>query len=227
MPKKSHVEFTSESMGEERCPVHGDDCPFAEKLLKCQEEFLALQSFVRLDELTGLFNYRHFMHSIAVEFERVRRSGLVLSLIMMDVDHFKSFNDLWGHESGNTALRELARTVQATVRRADIPCRYGGEEFTILLPHTPLSAAVNLAERLRTNIENMTLNISGEKVKMTASFGVDCFTENDTIDASHFIARADAYLYSAKQSGRNCVRHAPTRDETSVSNEERDLLLGG
>ncbi len=226
MPKKSHVVQPSEDKSQAQCAVHGSNSPFAEKLVRCQEELMALQSYVRLDELTGLFNYRHFMHSIEAEFERVRRSGLVLSLIILDVDDFKDFNDRWGHEVGNLALKELARTVQSTVRRADIPCRYGGEEFAILLPDTPLPAAVGLAERLRGNIHSIVLDIDGEKVSISASFGVDCFTASDNIDVTRFIANTDAFLYSAKEAGRNCVRHASSLLETSVSNEERDLLLG-
>ena len=214
-----------EEKSQAQCSVHGDDCPHAEKLRECQTELMALQSFVRLDELTGLFNYRHFMHSIEAEFERVRRSGQTLSLIMMDVDHFKAFNDRWGHEGGNIALREVSRIVHSTVRRTDIPCRYGGEEFAILLPDTPLAAAISLAERLRSNIADMALNIDGKAIHISASFGVDCFSVSDNVDVTRFVAKTDAFLYEAKQAGRNCVKHAPARLETSVSNEERNLLL--
>ncbi len=227
MPKSSQPIPPSKGELEQHCSVHGDHCPFAEELHKCQEELVALHAFVRMDELTGLFNYRHFVHSLDVEMERVRRSGLSLSLIMMDVDHFKEFNDRWGHESGNIALKQLARTVQATVRRSDIPCRYGGEEFAILLPDTVITDAVRLAERLRSNISEISLTIEGEQISLSASFGVDAFSENENLDATRFIARADSYLYAAKEAGRNCVRHAPSRLETHVSNEERDLLLGG
>lgn len=211
---------------QEHCGVHGADCTFAEKLMQCQQELKALEAFVRMDELTGLFNYRHFLHSLDAEMERVQRSGLSLSLIMLDVDYFKKFNDRWGHEAGNVALRELAQTVQGTLRRTDVPCRYGGEEFAILLPDTSIVAAVNLAERLRRNIADIRLTIAGEQVQITASFGVDCFTEHEIIDATGFVARTDALLYSAKEAGRNCVRHAPSPIESHVSSEERDLLLG-
>lgn len=207
------------------CAAHGDACPFSEKLSQCQVELATLQEFVRLDELTGLFNYRHFLHSIESELDRVRRSGLGLSLMMLDIDYFKKFNDRWGHEAGNVALKALGRAVQTTVRRTDIPCRYGGEEFAIILPDTPLVDAVNLAERLRSNIEALRITVGGEAVSITASFGVDTFAANDVADASGFVARVDALLYEAKKAGRNCVRHAPFRTETHVSNEERDLLF--
>lgn len=207
------------------CAVHGETCPFSMELTQCQVEIAVLQEFVRLDELTGLFNYRHFLHSIESEVDRVRRSGLGLSLMMLDIDHFKKFNDRWGHEAGNVALKALGRAVQTTVRRTDIPCRYGGEEFAVILPDTPLIDAVNLAERLRSNIEALRITVGDDAVSITVSFGVDAFTANEMVDASSFVSRVDAFLYEAKEAGRNCVRHAPSRSETHVSNEERDLLF--
>ena len=207
------------------CAVHNEFCPFSEELSRCRLELATLQELVRLDELTGLFNYRHFLYSIEAVLDRVRRSGLSLSLIMLDIDHFKKLNDCWGHEAGNVALKALGRAVQATVRRTDIPCRYGGEEFAIILPDTSLTAAINLAEHIRTIIEALSITVNESAVSVTASFGVGTFTANEMVDATGFVTGVDTLLYDAKRAGRNCVRHAPNRLETHVSNEERDFLF--
>ena len=208
------------------CPVHGDSCPFADEVVKLRQEVQALNTMVRVDELTGLYNYRHFLQSMDLEMERSRRSGHPVSLILLDIDHFKSFNDHWGHEVGNIALAHVARIISNSLRRLDIPCRYGGEEFAIILPDTSLHAAIKLAERLRVRLVGSPLQVEDQSVVVTASFGVDCLGSLEQIDAGAFVARVDTWLYQAKDTGRNCVRHAPDREETHVSKDERDLLLG-
>ena len=223
---KSLVSATSSSGLSEECPVHGDTCPFADKLEVLQQEIKQLNTQVRIDELTGLYNYRHFLQSIDLEMERSRRSGHPVSLVIMDLDHFKSFNDRWGHEAGNQALVHIARILRNSLRRLDIPCRYGGEEFAIILPGTPLHAAIKLADRLRLRIAESVLHLDNQALTVTASFGVDCMKSTERIDVPGFVARADHWLYEAKKVGRNSVRHAPDRPETHVSKDERDLLLG-
>ena len=208
------------------CPVHGDSCPFADEVVKLRQEVQALNTMVRVDELTGLYNYRHFLQSMDLEMERSRRSGHPVSLVIMDLDHFKSFNDRWGHEAGNQALVHIARILRNSLRRLDIPCRYGGEEFAIILPGTPLHAAIKLADRLRLRIAESVLHLDNQALTVTASFGVDCMKSTERIDVPGFVARADHWLYEAKKVGRNSVRHAPDRPETHVSKDERDLLLG-
>lgn len=208
------------------CSLFVDGCSYARDLKIAKEEIIGLNALVNTDDLTGLFNYRHFQRSIDLEMERTRRSGNTMALIIMDLDHFKKFNDRWGHESGNIALQHVSRIIQNTLRKLDIACRYGGEEFAIILPDTNLHAAINLAQRLRLNIQDSPLLQEGKSVTITASFGVDVFALSDKDDVSCFVARADAWLYSAKQAGRNRVHHAREREETHVSKEERDFLLG-
>lgn len=208
------------------CSRNAENCPFARELDAVKEELVGLNALVRTDELTGLFNFRHFQQSIDLEMERTRRSGHAVSLLMLDLDHFKSLNDRWGHECGNLALKQVSRIIENTLRRLDIPCRYGGEEFAIILPDTSLHAAINLADRLRQSIQESTLVFNEETIQVTASVGVDTFAKNDSDDVARFVARTDAWLYAAKQAGRNCVHHALDRIETHVSKEERDLLLG-
>lgn len=208
------------------CSLFANGCSYARDLKIAKEEIIGLNALVSTDELTGLFNYRQFLRSIDLEMERTCRSGNAMALIMMDLDHFKRFNDHWGHECGNITLQHVSRIIQNTLRRLDIACRYGGEEFAIILPDTNLHAAINLAQRLRLNIQDSPLLIENQSVTITASFGVDVFTLSDNGDSSRFVARTDAWLYAAKQAGRNRVHHASEREVTHVSKEERDFLLG-
>lgn len=201
-------------------------CPYALELAAAKQELLVLNTLVRTDELTGLFNFRHFQHSIDLEMERTRRSGHSMALLMVDLDHFKLFNDRWGHEVGNLALQHVSRIIKKSLRRLDVPCRFGGEEFAIILPDTNLHAAIKLAQRLRLNIQESMVCVEDEAIKVTASIGVDVFTANDRDDISGFIARTDAWLYESKNSGRNCVCHPEDREPTHVSKEEREFLLG-
>lgn len=223
---KTPVSAASSPELSEDCPVHGDTCPFSDKLEVLQQEVKRLNTQLRIDELTGLYNYRHFLQSLDLEMERSRRSGHPVSLAIMDLDHFKSFNDRWGHEAGNQALLHVARILRNSLRRLDIPCRYGGEEFAIILPSTSLNAAIKLAERLRLRIAESVLHMDNQELVVTASFGVDCMKSTERIDVPGFVARTDHWLYEAKKDGRNSVRHAPEYPETQVNKDERDLLLG-
>ena len=107
-------------------------------MLCFQEEIRQLAALVRTDELTRLFNFRYFNQALSLEVERTRRSGQPTCLIMLGLDHFKAVNDAYGHEAGNVVLGYIFGLIKKTVRRLDIPCRYGGKEFTIILPDTTL-----------------------------------------------------------------------------------------
>lgn len=221
----SHANTASEERNAP-CEGNAERCPFLLELKAAKEELIELNALVRIDELTGLFNFRHFQQSIDLEMERTRRSGHAMSLLMIDLDFFKKLNDSRGHECGNFTLKQMSRIIQKALRRLDIPCRYGGEEFAIILPGTNLRAAINLANRLRLNIQEARLMFDQEVVRVTASIGVDVFLPNDKDDVASFVARTDAWLYAAKHAGRNCVHYALERVETHVSKEERDFLLG-
>ncbi len=208
------------------CP-QGDACPMQTVLARLRSEVETLRALVHTDELTGLFNYRHFALALDLEMERSRRSGKPVALLMFDLDHFKHFNDRWGHEAGNMALRHVGRLIQNTVRRLDIPCRYGGEEFAVILPDTALHAASVLAERLRVVVAGAPVNWDGNLIPLTCSIGVDVHTAGDRDDARGFVRRADAWLMQAKRDGRNRVCHPIERAATHVGSDERDLLLRG
>lgn len=158
------------------------------------------------DGMTFLYNYRHFMECLAEEFSRAKRYKRELSLLMIDVDFFKKYNDTYGHQKGDEVLRGLADILKRSVRASDIVARYGGEEFVILLPETENEKALMLAERIRKDVESANLARDGSAPveKVTVSIGVS------TVDAEiksfdDLMTKADKALYQAKNSGRNRV----------------------
>lgn len=153
------------------------------------------------DRLTGLYNRIKLDEVFAAEIERCRRYKQSLSIILMDLDRFKSVNDNYGHQVGDKVLVETAELLKAHVRISDTVGRWGGEEFLILCPETKLDDALGVAEKLRMAIEKYTFPVVGSK---TGSFGVSCFLEGDNEDS--MVSRADEALYDAKKCGRNQVR---------------------
>lgn len=158
-----------------------------------------------VDELTDTFNYRFFVRKMQEEKRRAARYGLPLSLIMIDIDWFKKLNDSYGHETGNLVLRSLAGTIRTCVRDVDIFCRYGGEEFVIILPQTPESEARQIGERIRAQVER-TVIITPEqgKLRVTVSVGVTSYPENGR-SQEDLVSIADQALYQAKGQGKNLV----------------------
>jgi diguanylate cyclase (GGDEF)-like protein len=158
------------------------------------------------DGLTGLYNHRHFHERLALEVERSQRNGLPLSLFMIDVDHFKQYNDHHGHPAGDEVLRQLARLLGDNRRVNDVVARYGGEEFAIVLVDTAKFAAAKLAERLRERVAEHAFP-AGESQpggRLTISIGVGTCPD-DAIDAENLVRAADAALYAAKHAGRDRV----------------------
>lgn len=202
------------------------DCPVLEKFARLEEEIHALQRQVVLDPLTGLYNKRHFEKSLETEMERSRRSLQPLSVILADLDHFKSINDRFGHPVGDKALRCAADILKAELRMIDIPCRYGGEEFVIILPATPLLTAIQVAERLRTALKHKPVEIENGSLTLTASFGVSTYSHDRHTSVSRLIQQADQKLYQAKKLGRDQVcAEIPSSGHTQVSEEERTALF--
>lgn len=166
------------------------------------EEVLRRQSIT--DGLTGLYNRRHLDHALGAEHARSKRHGINLSVLMLDVDHFKRFNDEHGHDLGDRVLKAIADTLRGALRNHDIPCRYGGEEFLAILPNTTQSGAYAVAERLRKDAENLEI----EGLKVTVSIGVGAFPHVGQDSPEALVQAADSALYQAKNSGRNRVRVA-------------------
>ncbi len=157
------------------------------------------------DSLTGLFNRRHMEQLLERELHRVSRKGYPLGIIMLDIDHFKRFNDTFGHEAGDMLLRELSACLQRGIREEDFACRYGGEEFVIILPETSLENTRQRAEQLRKEAGHTTIIYRGKSLDaITVSMGVAAFPEHGTT-ADELLRAADTALYRAKEEGRDRV----------------------
>jgi diguanylate cyclase (GGDEF)-like protein len=155
------------------------------------------------DVKTGLYNHGFFSTRFSEEVSRVRRTEYTSSLIVIDVDKFKSFNDNYGHLAGDKVLEYIARTIRQNVRNDDVPSRFGGEEFTILLPNTDKEIAWNVAERLRTSISSMAVPWDPPLSQVTISLGITSFSKENMASPDEIIHRADEALYQSKESGRN------------------------
>ena len=158
------------------------------------------------DKLTGLYDRGYFDVALERETRRAERYNRPLALVMADIDHFKRVNDTFGHQLGDLALQHVAGLLLGAVRATDYVCRYGGEEFAILLPETNLSQALAMAERTRSSIEARPVNV-GTPVSMTICLGVAAYPDH-AADGPTLVAQADAALYAAKAAGRNRVAAA-------------------
>lgn len=156
------------------------------------------------DSLTGCFNRRYLDETLARELARARRASYPLSLVIIDLDHFKRINDTYGHQAGDEALKELAQRLRADIRHEDVLCRYGGEEFISLMPRMPLAVAVERAERWRRAIAEIRVPYANSELQFTASAGVATYPEHASM-VDELTQAADLALYLAKHEGRNRV----------------------
>lgn len=163
-----------------------------------------LESLAATDDLSNLWNRRYFFNVGDRECKRAVRYKAKLSLLMIDIDHFKEVNDTYGHAAGDIVLKEISEIFIHGLRDVDIAARIGGEEFAVLMPNTDVAGAMIVAERLRTNIEMLNFEHEGHKIKTTISLGVTECCGKSTID--EMLKRADKALYDAKNAGRNCVK---------------------
>jgi diguanylate cyclase (GGDEF)-like protein len=155
------------------------------------------------DVKTGLYNHGFFIHRLSEEIARTRRGGFASSVIVMDVDKFKNFNDTYGHLAGDKVLETLAITLKQMVRGEDVPSRFGGEEFTVLLPESGNEGAWLVSERLRKAVAEMHVPWAPPLPQVTISLGICSFDSREQLSADSIILRADAALYVSKQQGRN------------------------
>ena len=163
------------------------------------------------DELTGLYAFRHFKDRLAEESMRCRRYKMAFSLILFDLDHFKSVNDTYGHPFGNVVLKEVSAILIQNIRvGVDIPARFGGEELVVILPHTDAAGAEIVAQRIRKQVESLALKANDQQVKITISGGISCFPMHAD-DGETLLKKADEALYAAKDQGRNRVIIAPAQ----------------
>lgn len=176
--------------------------------------FAEVQEHSVRDALTGCFNRAHTSDALDTEIGRSRRSGTPLSVLMFDVDHFKRVNDTYGHLSGDAVLSAVGQRLRHVLRKSDIRCRFGGDEFMVVLPDTPESGAHRVAEWLRSEMEQIKID-ANPPIRVSISVGITTAFGGDTTAAS-LIERADRALYEAKAAGRNCVRSAQISSRHTV-----------
>ncbi len=178
----------------------------AERILKVHAQLARqnerLEELAAVDELTGTKNRRRFREDLDLLYAQAQRLGSPLSLIMLDLDQFKQYNDAFGHPAGDEILKRLGSTLRSTLRSHDVVARYGGEEFVILLPATDQDEAMEVAERLRSSIASD----AWPRREVTASLGVGTIGPS-TSSASVLVEQADQAMYQSKQAGRNRVTH--------------------
>ncbi|HZD09160.1 MAG TPA: GGDEF domain-containing protein [Candidatus Limnocylindrales bacterium] len=188
---------------------------FALMIRRVEVERVVMQHQAETDQLTGIYNRRHFETSLEQEIERARRYGAPLALLMIDVDNFKKLNDSHGHLVGDRMLCRLARECESCLRTPDVFCRYGGDEFVIIAPETSALAAITMARRMRQNIEALGTDKSFGTLAISIGIAVweDSFKANND-----FIAAADSALYQAKSAGRNRERiYSPKSQLTDIN----------
>lgn len=178
--------------------------------LNLQRKQKLLERLAAIDGLTEIPNRRQFDNVLEREWGRSHRNKNPLSLLMVDIDYFKNFNDAYGHTSGDECLRQVARAISGSVNRtSDLVARYGGEEFAVILPETTLSSAVKIAEQIRENVESLQIYHCGSQVSdyVTLSLGVATIIPTPETSPNHLIEMADRLLYQAKTNGRNQVQY--------------------
>ncbi len=170
-----------------------------------EEKNKILDNLANVDGLTEVFNHRYFQNALDQEISRAERNDNELALVLADIDHFKKFNDDYGHQAGDFVLKEFAAVMKKNLRKYDILARYGGEEFVIILPETNETDAFAVAEKLRIAIEEASFSEGSEQYAVTSSFGVSSARPaiDDTFNKNDLINKADHALYTSKENGRN------------------------
>lgn len=197
---QSELHQRNKELREQGARLEASEKTLREQAAQLEKANVTLEALARLDGLTGLLNRRTFNERLEEEFRRAARYALPLSVIMIDVDHFKSFNDQFGHPAGDAVLKATAATLLVESRNTDFVARYGGEEFVVLLPNTELQEAALVAERIRRAIEET----PSPKRRVTASLGVAALSQGFD-GGSALVAAADQALYASKAGGRNRV----------------------
>jgi diguanylate cyclase (GGDEF)-like protein len=210
------------------CPVGEPDCRWLDEIVRLRKQVVDLSDLVSTDALTGVYNFRYFRNVLQSEMDRSKRSGIPTSLVMADLDHFKTINDAHGHEVGNLALRQIANIIKQEIRTTDSVCRYGGGVFAMIFPETHLNLAVKVADRIRELIAFTPVEYNEGVIDVTVSMGASVYMKTSILNIDIFVDSVDKYMYEAKESGRNCICHidyADLRKVTEIGADERAMLF--
>ena len=210
------------------CPVGESSCEWLAEIVRLRAEVSQLSALVATDPVTGLFNYRHFKQVLQTEMDRSKRSSIPTSLVLADIDHFKSFNEQHGHEAGNLMLKQIADICRGELRTTDTVCRYVGEVIAIIFPETHLNLAAKVADRIREEIAATPIVLESGEFNVTVSMGASVYVKTSVIDQVDFIDSVDRFLHEAKQSGRNCICHidfSELRSVTEIGAPERVMRI--
>jgi diguanylate cyclase (GGDEF)-like protein len=199
---------TQAAIAVENARLYTDAQKEIDEKIKAEEKLLILQKELEeqaiRDSLTGLYNRRFLDETLSRELSRAERDKYSVSVVMLDLDHFKVFNDTYGHDVGDLMLKQLGRLLTSQVRAGDIACRYGGEEFVVVMPKASLSVAKQRANDWRMRFESQILIHEGEVLNATLSAGVSVYPMHGTT-SDEIIRKADQAMYAAKTAGRNLV----------------------
>lgn len=201
-----------------------------QRLLKLEKDYHYLKALSLTDELTGLYNKRFFNQQLKIEITRTKRTGQPFCLMFIDLDNFKSVNDTLGHAKGDKFLVNLCRLICRKIRPTDFACRYGGDEFVIIMPATHLADGISIAQRWHDLIGQVA---SQMKLDVSSSIGIDEYDVSCTLKAEEFLDRVDKELYNAKKTGKNKISypgrhlHARRVEEKFVTPAEKDALYKG
>jgi diguanylate cyclase (GGDEF)-like protein len=196
-------------------------------IARLKRENRQLKSLSLSDDLTGLYNKRFFSIQLEIEMARARRTGLPCSLTIIDFDNFKEINDRLGHDEGDRFLIQMGGLIREKLRPTDFVCRYGGDEFAVIMPATSLLDAIGIAKRLREFTAHFTWKMA---VQVSASIGLAAFEPSNPMDAEEFFKRADNELYRAKKAGKNRISYpaqasTQARQRDAVARNEREALF--
>jgi diguanylate cyclase (GGDEF)-like protein len=190
-----------------------------------QRENRHLKSLLLIDELTGLYNKRFFYIQLEVEAARTRRTGQPCTLMIMDVDNFKLVNDTYGHDAGDRFLMHMAEIIKKDLRPTDFACRFGGDEFSIIMPVSNLSNSFSIAKRIQRSVAKLSSKLCADMEEpLTTSFGLATYEENSTMSIDTFFKQADLELYEAKKAGKNQISFGRVMGTAAISKEEKAAL---
>ncbi|HET6489666.1 MAG TPA: GGDEF domain-containing protein [Syntrophales bacterium] len=197
------------------------------RLVALERENRQLRSLSLSDDLTGLYNKRFFSIQLEIEMARAQRTGQPCCLLMIDFDNFKEINDRLGHDEGDRFLIQMGGLIREKLRPTDFVCRYGGDEFAVIMPATSLLDGIGIAKRLQEFTAHFTWKMA---LRVSASFGMAAFEPSNPLNAEEFFKQADNELYKAKKAGKNRISHpahvsAQVRQRDAVARNEREALF--